>query len=102
MPELSVLAQYRSGTGVVHARAAWPGCVPAVRSRAVAGGTGVRYSPRWRRRGLMSHPHVVQQDRDALDDLGLVEDDHTEMLTAPVGSCVGAQDGSRPNRPNTQ
>jgi hypothetical protein len=47
----------------------------------------------------MSHPHVVQQDRDALDDLGLVEDDHTEMLTAPVGSCVGAQDGSRPNRP---
>jgi len=55
MPELS-------GTGAVPIRPASftlgrvAGLCTAVRSRAVAGGTGVRYSPRWRRRGLMSHP----------------------------------------------
>jgi hypothetical protein len=28
----------------------------------------------------MSHPHITQADRDALDDLGLVDDDNTEEL----------------------
>lgn len=28
----------------------------------------------------MSHPHVIQEDRDALDDLGLIDNDHTEVL----------------------
>jgi hypothetical protein len=29
----------------------------------------------------VSHPHITQTDRDALDDLGLVDDDQTEMDT---------------------
>jgi hypothetical protein len=29
----------------------------------------------------MSHPNTIQADRDALDDLGLVDDDNTEMDT---------------------
>jgi hypothetical protein len=42
-------------------------------------------------------PNLGQFDRNALDDLGLVDDDRTEMLAAPVSPCVGAQDGSRGN-----
>lgn len=35
----------------------------------------------------MSHPHVDQLDRDALDDLGLVENDNTEdMRKAPAAT----------------
>ena len=32
----------------------------------------------------MSHPHAVQADRDALDDLGLVDDDNTEELAGDL------------------
>lgn len=46
----------------------------------------------------MSHPHTTQADRDALDDLGLVDDDdHTEMLKAP-----GLPPQGLPNQPNHQ
>ena len=35
----------------------------------------------------MSHPHVDQADRDALEDRGLVDDDHTEeMRKAPAAT----------------
>lgn len=51
----------------------------------------------------MSHPHTRQFDRDALEDRGLVDDDDTEnMLTAPEGSCVGAQVGSRHTHPSSK
>lgn len=40
----------------------------------------------------MSRPHVDQLDRDAIDDLGLVEDDQTEDLResrrAPVAASA--------------
>ena len=52
--------------------------------------------------GGTTRPNLCQIDRDALDDLGLVDDDRAEMLTAPVSSCVGAQDGSRGNQPTTR
>jgi hypothetical protein len=29
----------------------------------------------------VSHPHITQIDRDAIDDLGLIHDDNTEMDT---------------------
>jgi hypothetical protein len=29
----------------------------------------------------VSHPHITQTDRDAIDDLGLIDDDNTEMDT---------------------
>lgn len=50
----------------------------------------------------MSHPHTTQADRDAIDDLGLVDDDRTEKLTAPVDPGVGAPGGSRRNQPLTR
>lgn len=35
----------------------------------------------------MSHPHASQEDRDALDDHGLVFDDNTpDMRKAPVAA----------------
>ncbi len=35
----------------------------------------------------MSHPHITQSDRDAIEDRGLVDDDHTpEMRKAPVAA----------------
>jgi hypothetical protein len=44
----------------------------------------------------MSHPHIAQQDRDALDDRGLVDDDQTEDLrptkNAP-GRCWNTAEG---------
>lgn len=48
----------------------------------------------------MSHPHITQSDRDAIEDRGLIDDDRTEMLTAPVNPVVDATGGSRPNHPN--
>lgn len=50
----------------------------------------------------MSHPHITQEDRDALDDRGLVENDNTEMLTAPVNPVAPTTGGSRPNPPITR
>lgn len=51
----------------------------------------------------MSHPHVSQVDRDAIEDLGVVEDDHTEeMRAAPALSGVGAPGGSRLSPPITR
>ena len=47
----------------------------------------------------MSHPHITQEDRDALDDRGLIFDDRTEMLTAPVNPVAPTTGGSRPNYP---
>jgi hypothetical protein len=29
----------------------------------------------------VSHPHIAQTDRDAIGDLGLIDDDNTEMDT---------------------
>lgn len=35
----------------------------------------------------MSHPNLCQRDRDALEDRGLVDDDHTpEMRRAPAAT----------------
>ena len=50
----------------------------------------------------MSHPHTSQFDRDALEDRGLVDDDHTEILTAPAKSGVGAPGEGRQNQPVTR
>lgn len=50
----------------------------------------------------MSNPHVRQLDRDALEDRGLVDDDRTEMLTAPVNPVAPTTGGSRPNYPVTR
>lgn len=47
----------------------------------------------------MSHPHITQADRDAIEDRGLVDNDRTEKLTAPAYSGVGAPGGSRRNQP---
>lgn len=55
----------------------------------------------------MSHPHRVQQDRDALDDLGLVPDaDRTEDLRPPnrnaLGRCANTAEGLQNNPPNKE
>lgn len=50
----------------------------------------------------MSHPHITQADRDAIEDRGLIDDDNTEMLTARVNPVVGATGASRPNHPITR
>jgi len=35
----------------------------------------------------MSYPHINQLDRDAIEDFGLVDDDHTEdMRRAPAAT----------------
>lgn len=35
----------------------------------------------------MSHPHITQADRDAIEDRGLIDDDRTEeMRKAPVAA----------------
>lgn len=38
----------------------------------------------------MSHPNVDQRDRDALDDLGLIEDDRTPDMRTPPAATRGA------------
>lgn len=44
----------------------------------------------------MNRPHRDQEARDALDDLGLIDDDNTENMTAaPVLPGVGALGGGR-------
>lgn len=43
------------------------------------------------------HPHTTQADRDAIDDLGLIDDDRTEMLKAPERQLRGL-----PNQPLTK
>lgn len=48
----------------------------------------------------MNRPHLFQDDRDAIEDRGLVDNDNTEMLTAPVNPVVDATGGSRRNHPN--
>ena len=45
---------------------------------------------------MIRHPHRDQEARDALDDLGLIDDDNTEDMTAaPVLPGVGAPSGGR-------
>jgi len=46
--------------------------------------------------GTTSPRYLAQYDHA---DLGLVDDDNTEMLTAPVNPVVGATGESRPNHP---
>ncbi|WP_165609908.1 MULTISPECIES: hypothetical protein [Mycolicibacterium] len=41
----------------------------------------------------MSHPHVDQLDRDAIDDLGLVEDDNTPDMRTPPAATRGDLNG---------
>lgn len=45
----------------------------------------------------MSHPHITQSDRDAIEDRGLVEDDHTPEMRKPVCRLCG-NTGWRPGR----
>lgn len=46
----------------------------------------------------MSRPHVDQLDRDQLDDLGLVEDDHTPDMRTPPAATEGVLNESAPTR----
>lgn len=51
----------------------------------------------------MSYPHTTQADRDALDDLGLVDTDQTEDLrpkNAP-GRCANTAEGLQNHLPTT-
>ena len=34
---------------------------------------------------VTNRPNLDQQSRDRIEDLGLVADDHTELLSAPIG-----------------
>ena len=45
---------------------------------------------------------MIQRPQEDHADLGLIEDDDTEMLTAPVEPSVGALDGGRLNTPITR
>ena len=51
----------------------------------------------------MSRPHVDQLDRDAIDDRGLIQDDHTPDLrpskSAPEFPVLAHRAGTDPNNP---
>jgi hypothetical protein len=50
----------------------------------------------------VSHPHTTQEDRDAIDDRGLIDSDHTEDLrptkNAP-GRCSNTAEGDQNTQP---
>jgi hypothetical protein len=44
----------------------------------------------------LSHPHVNEQDRDAVEDLGLIEGDNTPDMRKPPAATRGLQKNDYP------